>query len=359
VAASLSSAIGQTWPAFALVAGLLLIGSVAAADGVFEVAGARLARVPGDGVVLLCCLLALVAAVTVVLNLDTSVVFLTPILLHAARTRGVDERAFLYGSVLMANSASLLLPGSNLTNLLVLGGQHVGGLTFASRMLPAWVAAILVTAALLIVWRWRDLRVQPTVRSPSGQAPPWRPGLGLAATAAAAMLILVLADPALPVLGLGLVTAGGQIGRGRLSAKAATRAMNIPLLGGVFLLAVGLGTVARLWDAPGRFVHAIGSWQAAGLGAIASVVINNLPAAMLLTPITPAHPRALLLGLNLGPNLALTGSLSAILWTRVAREAGAAPSAVTYTRLGLLLVPSSIAAGLAALAMFTTAGLPL
>jgi arsenical pump membrane protein len=71
----------------------------------------------GDGVILLCSPLTLVVVVTVVLNLDTSVVFLTPIVLHAARSRGVDERAFLYGTVLMSNSASLLLPGSNLTNL--------------------------------------------------------------------------------------------------------------------------------------------------------------------------------------------------------------------------------------------------
>ena len=356
--AALSSAIGQTGPPFALVAGLLLIGSVAAADGLFEAVGARLARVPGDGVVLLCCLLVLVAAVTVVLNLDTSVVFLTPILLHSASSRGVDERAFLYGSVLMANSASLLLPGSNLTNLLVLGGQRVGGLSFASRMLPAWIAAVVVTAAVLIGWRWRDLRAQ-SVRHPSVQAPPWRPGAGMVATVAAAILVLVLADPALPVLGLGLATAGAQITRGRLSAKAAAHAVNIPLLGGVFVLAAVLGMVARLWDAPGQFVHTLGSWQAAGLGAVASVLINNLPAAMLLTPTVPPHPRALLLGLNLGPNLALSGSLSAILWMRVARANAAAPSAATYTRLGLLIVPCSIAAGLAALAVLTPTGVPL
>ena len=359
MATSLSSAIGQKWPPFALVAGLLLIGSVAASEGLFEAIGARLARVPGDGVALLCCLLTLVAAVTAILNLDTSVVFLTPILLHAARSRGVDERAFLYGSVLMANSASLLLPGSNLTNLLVLGGQHVGGLTFASRMLPAWLAAILVTAVVLIGWQWRDLRARPTIPHPSVDASPWRPGVGLAATAAAALLVLVLADPALPVLGLGLATAGGQVVRGRLSARTAMRAMNIPLLGGVFLLAAGLGTVARLWDAPAQLVHRLGAWQAAGLGAVASVLINNLPAAMLLTPIAPPHPRALLLGLNLGPNLALSGSLSAILWMRVARETAAAPSATTYTRLGLLVVPLSLAAGLATLMAFTPAGLPL
>src|SRR6266700_1451566 len=100
----------QAWPPFVLVAGLLLIGAVAADDGLFEALGARLARTSLGPRSLLLALLALVAAVTAVLNLDTSVVFLTPVLVHAARRRGLDERPFLYGSVFMANSASLLLP---------------------------------------------------------------------------------------------------------------------------------------------------------------------------------------------------------------------------------------------------------
>src|SRR5215467_14082630 len=121
----------QAWPPFVLVAGLLMIGAAAAADGLFEAIGARLAsdRLPPRA--LLVALLALVAVVTAVLNLDTSVVFLTPVLVHAARRRGLDERPFLYGAVLMSNSASLLLPGSNLTNLLVLRGDPQDGGTFA------------------------------------------------------------------------------------------------------------------------------------------------------------------------------------------------------------------------------------
>jgi arsenical pump membrane protein len=60
----------------------------------------------------------------------------------------------------------------------------------------------------------------------------------------------------------------------------------------------------------------------------------------------PAHPRALLLGLDLGPNLAVTGSLSAVLWLQVARAAGARPSVVRYTLLGLVLVPLTLVAAL-------------
>jgi arsenical pump membrane protein len=70
---------------------------------------------------------------------------------------------------------------------------------------------------------------------------------------------------------------------------------------------------------------------------------------VLLTPDAPPHPRALLLGLNLGPNLAVTGSLSALLWLRVARSLGAQPSVRRYSQLGLLIVPLSLGAAVATL----------
>jgi arsenical pump membrane protein len=79
------------------------------------------------------------------------------------------------------------------------------------------------------------------------------------------------------------------------------------------------------------------------------VLVNNLPAAVLLSTQPPAHPEALLLGLDLGPNLAVTGSLSAVLWLQAARTVGAHASITTYSRLGLLLVPTTLAATLAAL----------
>src|SRR5438132_1006592 len=135
----------QAWPPFVLVAGLLLVGAAAAADGLFEALGALLARTSLGARSLLLTLLALVAVVTATLNLDTSVVFLTPVLVHAARHRGLDERPFLYGSVFMANAASLLLPGSNLTNLLVLRHDPMSGAAFATRMLPAWLVACALT----------------------------------------------------------------------------------------------------------------------------------------------------------------------------------------------------------------------
>src|SRR5262249_43749026 len=109
-----------------------------------------------------------------------------------------------------------------------------------------------------------------------------------------------------------------------------------------------LGTLAGVWRWPSLVLHGAGRAETAAIAAGASVAVNNLPAAVLLATRPIAHPGALLLGLNVGPNLAVTGSLSAIIWYRAARTAGARPSIRTYSLLGVLIVPLSIAAGLAA-----------
>jgi arsenical pump membrane protein len=326
---------GQAWPPFVLVAGLLLIGAVAAHDGLFDSVGARLAHTPLGARGLLLALLALVAIVTAVLNLDTSVVFLTPVLVHAARRRRLDERPFLYGSVFMANAASLLLPGSNLTNLLVLRSDPQPGAAFAARMLPAWIVACTLTAAfLLAAFRLHE------GRRDNGERPPLRFGVGALATLAAAALVVTLPNPAIPVLAVGLAATGLRRLRPQLDPRALTL---------LFALAVGLGTTARLWHASANLLDSGGAWTAASIGAVASVLVNNLPAAVLLSAQPTAHPDALLLGLNLGPNLVVTGSLSAILWLQAARSVDARASITTYSRLGLLLVPATLIATLATL----------
>jgi arsenical pump membrane protein len=326
---------GQAWPPFVLVTGLLLIGAVASADGLFEALGARLAHARLGARGLLLALLGLVAAVTAVLNLDTSVVFLTPVLVHAARRRRLDERPFLYGSVFMANAASLLLPGSNLTNLLVLRGDRQSSVAFAARMLPAWIAACAITATfVMFAFRLRDS--DPADAEP----PPIRLRVGAVATLAAAVLVVSLKNAALPVLAVGLAA----IALRRLRPR-----VDVRLVATLFVVAVGLGTGARLWHGPAHLLDSTGMWATAGVGAIASVVINNLPAAVLLSAHPTAHPNALLLGLDIGPNFAFTGSLSAVLWLQAARTVGAQPSLREYSRLGVVLVPATLALTLAAL----------
>lgn len=354
--ASARSALAQTWPPFVLVAGLLLVGVVAHGDGLFDAAGAGLARVGGGErggrlgrrlggrLVLLVALLSLVAAVTVVLNLDTSVAFLTPVLVLAARHRRLDERPFLYGTLLMSNAASLLLPGSNLTNLLVLGAGHESGLSFARHMAGPWVGAVVVTAVVIVLLPWRG---RVGVADEGGHPPvPFRWSVGVAATLVVAVLVVALRSPALPVVLVGAAVVAWR----RVDRRRVVAALDPMVLGGVFLVAVALGTLARVWDGPGRLLAHAGQVESAVLGAVAAVVVNNLPAAVLLGSRQPLHPHALLIGLDLGPNLAVTGSLSAVLWYQAARSVRATPSVRTVSAIGVVAVPLSMAAALVLLA---------
>src|SRR5204862_6453350 len=99
-------------------------------------------------------------AVTAVLNRDTSVAFLTPVLVYTAWSRGEGEAPLLYGCLLLSNAGSLLLPGSNLTNLIVLGHLHLSGGEFLTHMWLAWIAALVVTAAVIAFFERRSLRAR-------------------------------------------------------------------------------------------------------------------------------------------------------------------------------------------------------
>lgn len=350
----LSDAAHQAWPPFVLVTGLLLIGIVAHSDGLFDRVAGLLGRLPGGPTVLFGASALVVAVVTAVLNLDTAVVFLTPMIVVAARRRGFDEAPFLYAAVFMANASSLYLPGSNLTNLLVLSRDPVTGGTFAARLLAPALAATAATAVGLYVLFRSRLRGSRTNASDAVPAAGGR--LGMLAALAAAGLTLGLPQPALPVLGVGLITVALQVARGRLQLGGAIRAVGPGVLLTLFLASVALGVLARTWDGPAQLVAGAGRWETAAIGAMAAVLVNNLPATVLLSAHALPHPRALLIGLNIGPNIAVSGSLSAYLWIRSARQIGASPSVRAFSRRGILLGPLAMLAALTAASVFSTAG---
>jgi arsenical pump membrane protein len=263
------------------------------------------------------------------------------------------EEAFLYGTVYMANASSLYLPGSNLTNLLVLAHQSISGGTFAARVLVVALVATLATALGLFVLFRRRLRA---AASQHPRRASWDAlGLGLGGALAAAVLTIALANPAIPVLAVGLVLAVSEVVRGRLQSREVLRAVGPVVLLSLFLVCVGVGILARSWSGPAQLLDGTGRWGTTGIGALASVTINNLPAAVLLSARSVAHPRALLLGLNVGPNIAATGSLSAFLWWRAAQQVNAQPSLVSFSRRGAPLAVFAILVVLGATAVLPTA----
>lgn len=341
----LAQAVHQTWEPFVLVLGLLLIGDVASNDGLFETAGSRLSRVPGGSVSLFVATMLLCAIVTATLNLDTSVVFLTPVLLHTARSRSIDEKPFLYGSIFMANAASLLLLGSNLTNILVFSGSGVRGSTFAHHMLTPWFLSVVLTTLVVLVWCRRELWAKLGAHASSH--PKFVAGPGLLGVIAATVLMLVSSRPALAVLAVALVVCVFDAVR-RRGVRLADfwRSANVPVVIGLFLVATGVSVVSRHWHIAPHLLGSAGSWETAGVGALGANLINNLPAAALMSAKFPAHPYSLLLGLNLGPNLTLFGALSSVLWLRVAKREGARPSVWTFTMVGVVVTAFTLVAGL-------------
>jgi arsenical pump membrane protein len=346
--AAARSAASQDWPPFVLVAGLLLIGLVADDDGLFAAAGHRLARSAPSGVVLFMGAVVMVGSVTAVLNLDTSVAFLTPVLVYAARSRGEGEAPLLYGCLLLANAGSLFLPGSNLTNLIVLGHLHLSGGQFLAHMWAPALAALVVTAVVVGGVEHRSLRVRVAEVTPTP-----RPvlGLGLFAVLGAAVLVVTLHNAAIPVAAIGVAVVAVQMARRREQPRHVAEVLGVPVLVGLFGVAVALGTLGRVWSGPADLLAHLGRWGTAGVAAVSSVLLNNLPAASLLAARRPEHPFSLLIGLNLGPNLFVTGSLAWLLWLRAARSAGAQPSIGKAARFGIIAVPLSMAAALGVLTL--------
>jgi arsenical pump membrane protein len=158
--------------------------------------------------------------------------------------------------------------------------------------------------------------------------------------------MLVLPDPALPVLTVGMLAVLTVMTQGRTHTRRLLATVDVTTLIGLFGLALAAGTLARTWTAPGLWLSHAGRWQTAALASAAAIAVNNLPAAMLLSAQPVPHPRALLVGLDIGPNIAITGSLSALLWIQAARSVGSHPSIRIYSLIGsvsaLLAIPGAL-----------------
>jgi len=342
------AAVDQAWPPFVLVAGLLVIGALADAEGLFAAVARLVSRRTSSSLSALCGLLVVTALTSALLNLDTAAAFMTPVLIYAAGELQADNAPFLYGAVLLANAGSLLLPGSNLTNLLVFGSHPPSGLAFLERTWLAAAVAVLITIAGLAAWAYCRQGRPATPGVPSDTR--WRPAAGHLAAVLAGVLVVADRAPALPVLAVAALAALAELLRGHTHARVLIRAVGPASLAGLLLLAVAVGALAREWSGPARLLAHATATGTTAIAAGTSVLLNNLPAAALLGAHPSPHPYHLLAGLNLGPNLAATGSLSSLIWLRTARRLGATPSLITFSRIG---APLALLSLLAASALLT------
>ena len=357
---------------------LLLLSDLLRASGFFEWAAVHAARAAGgDGRALYRNVFVLGALITAFLSLDTTAVILTPLVLSFVQRLRLPSRPFLLACAFVANTGSLLLPVSNLTNLLFVSAFHLGFGAFALRMALPQVVAVVVNYAL---FRWlfaRDLPERfalddlPEPREVLPDVPFFRGAVVVLGCVLIGYFVGSLSD--VPPYAVALAGCAALFGWGlwrRQVGLGIVREISWPLFPfviGLFVVVQGVenlglaGLAARGLMEAGRqppaqiLVTAFG----AGLG---SNVVNNIPMALLAISVlhhAPAAAPALygaLLGCNLGPNLTLAGSLATMLVISSARRGGEDIGAREFFAAGLRATPLLLlTAGLAlwlALRMF-------
>jgi arsenical pump membrane protein len=355
------AAVDHLAPVVAFLVTILVVSDVCARSGVFDAAARRVSRWSGPSAVrLFTGVFVLAAVVTATLSLDATVVLLTPVVLAAAMARAVPGTPATYACLRMANSASLLLPVSNLTNLLALPHLDLTFTGFAARMAPVLAVVLVVEyVGLRLIFR------EALAATPATADAPLRP-----------VPRFPVAVVALMLLGFALVSPfGGDpwwaslVAAAALAAYAVRRGLARPIHlvhaahpGFAFwVLALGV-VVAGL--AHGFLGHAVRDLAPAstGLGALlvvavlATVLANlltNLSATLLLVPVVAplgtSAVLAALLGLNIGSGLTWTGSLANLLWRRTLGRHGVHPTSAAFHRVSLTLTPVSLLAAVVVL----------
>lgn len=348
-------------PTVGFLAAVLVLGELCDRYGLFEAAGAQMAeRARGRPVVLLALVFALTSLVTAVLSLDATVVLLTPAVLTTVARLRLRAKPHAYACTHLANSASLLLPVSNLTNLLAYRASGLSFERFGATMALPWVAAIGVEWAVLRRFFASDLvghgEKAPARRPPAPVLPTAVVGLTLAGFF---VFSVVHIDPAYAALGGAVALGVPALASGRARVRDVVSALDVAFLAFVFALGMvvktlavhGLGhAVVQLLPAGSSFLSLL---AIAAFAAALANVINNLPAVLLLLPAAapagPAQVLAVLIGVNTGPNLTYVGSLATLLWRRVLHQRGEHPETAEFLRLGALSVPPVLIAATAAL----------
>ncbi|TFV89558.1 SLC13 family permease [Blastococcus sp. CT_GayMR16] len=353
------AAVREIAPPVAFLVVLLLLSHLADGEGLFTWAAAMTARRSGRSArALLARIVVLSAVVTAVLSLDATVVLLTPVVVATAAHLRVPPLPHAYATGHLANSASLLLPVSNLTNLLAFAATGLSFLHFTGLMLAPWLVAVAVEFAVLR-WLFRaqlaTLAGEPvTVVPPAPAVAIVVVGLVVVGFGAASLAGL---SPVWPAVAGVLVLGARQLIRRTTRVADLVRAADLPFA--LFVLALAVVVLAVLRSGLEDFLQTVlpdgdallPLLAVAGISAVLANLLNNLPATLALLPVAavggPGPVLAMLIGVNVGPNLTYVGSLANLLWRRVL--GAQAPSSAHHCAVGLATVPLTLVAATTAL----------
>jgi arsenical pump membrane protein len=359
------TALGRLGPTVGFLAALLVLADGCRRAGVFDALGAAMAsgsrRRAGGARSLLGMVFLAAAGTTAVLSLDATIVLLTPIVFATAARLPTSPRPHVYACSHLANSASLLLPVSNLTNLLAFAASGLTFTRFAALMALPWLVAIGAEWVVLSRVFADDLR--------QAGAPVDGRGTGPAPDLPAFALVVI----ALTLVGFGVsslvgiapvwfATAGAvvlTIRRPPESLTALVSAAEPTFLAFVLALGVvvsaagnhGLSSVVDSLLPHGASLPAL--LGVAAVSAVLANLVNNLPATLIIVAVVsssaPGAVLAMLIGVNVGPNLTYVGSLATLLWRRIVHAHDEDVDTREFLKLGALTVPVTLVTATAAL----------
>lgn len=357
----------ETADVLVFLAGMMVLTVIVEGSGLFAYLAegcARLAR--GSGVALLCLVFALGAAVTALLSLDVTVIVLTPIIYAVTTRRRLNALPFMFACTFVANTSSLLLPMSNLTNLLLYHELKLSFAEFVERMWLPNLAAV-ITNLLVFLWIFRahiPRRFETPVLPPLPRPDWWFiwATITLASVLAGLILLGIQEQPLAPAAAAGAIL---LFGSGWLVRRVAPRKVLHEVSWTVLVFVVGMLLVVRGFERGALDQLAIrpphNAWWALVAGtvgtAFGSNIVNNVPAALLAIPIVeraagPARQAlafGVIAGANIGPILTTYGSLATMLWLTLIRKRGLDVTTRDYMRVGVMTMPLVLCAALLAM----------
>lgn len=361
------SGIGKGTDVYLFLFGMMLLAEIARQEGLFAYLAAHAARAAkGSPRRLFLMIYGVGILVTSFLSNDATAVVLTPAVAAAVKAAKIEEPLpYLLICALIANAASFVLPIANPANLVIYGSHMPPLLEWLPRYALASVGSIVATYVALRFTQRQALRQKMAERvdvpdlTPAGKTA----ALGLIATSLALITASAL-DLALglPTALAGLATATIVLIREKKPPWETLRHISwsvLPLVAGLFVLVEAmehagliraLSDLLRHWAMAGQAQTA---WGAGVAVALASNLMNNLPAGLIAGHAVelakaPDHvTRALLIGVDLGPNLSITGSLATILWLDALKRDGQHVDGFTFLKYGLIVMPPALAAALA------------
>ncbi|MFT3999392.1 MAG: arsenic transporter [Rhizobium sp.] len=365
--------VSKGFDVYLFLIGMMLLSELARREGLFDwVAAIATSHARGSPRRLFVLVYIVGVVVTVFLSNDATAVVLTPAVYAACRAARVkDPMPYLLVCAFIANAASFVLPISNPANLVIFAGGEMPPLSrwMQTFLLPS-IVSIIVTFARLY-WTQRRALAEDAIARDVGQPALSHSarlaGWGLIVTA----LILIGAsamnlDLGIPTFAAGVLTTIVVLALTRQSPIETVRGISwsvLPLVAGLFVIVQAVdhtGLTALLSDrlaalAAQSQAQAVG---AAGLSvAIVSNLVNNLPAGLFAgSAVQAAHvpdsiAGAVLIGVDLGPNLSVTGSLATILWLAALRREGLHMGALAFLKIGVAVMLPALILCLATLAL--------